>query len=135
MASLWADVLALFIAERRSDGAPIGYLSATRADFRNGHCHMSVFAAERFQRSLYPAEGAALFMVHVMRLYPFRKIYFELPEFNATELAHSLRSVAKVEGRLLDHEYHDGRYWDLLIASAGRDVVADRLAPLVGQTL
>lgn len=133
--SMWADALLLLLAERRSDGAPIGYLSATRADFRNGHCYMSAFSVDAFQRTLFAAEAGALFMTHLLSLFPFRKIYFEIPEFNADQMGHSLDLVGEIEGRLRDYEYFDGRHWDTLIVSVSRQRVGDLLAPLVGRSL
>jgi hypothetical protein len=134
VASFWSDALLVLIAERRSDGAHLGYLSATRADFRNGHCYVSVFIVGRFQRTVYAAESAVLFMAHIMRLFPFRKLYFEIPEFNATQVNHAIQSVGTVEGRLLEYEYCDGRFWDSLIVSVGRSEIETVLGPLVQQS-
>lgn len=129
--SLWADVLMLHVAERVSDGQRIGYMSSTRADFRNGHCYLSAVSSDKFHRTPYPAEAAILFMVHLLNMFPFRKIYFELPEFNAEQMGHSLRVVGDIEGRLREYEFYDGRYWDTFIVSISRKQVADILAPLV----
>jgi len=131
---IWADALVNHIAERRSDNRPVAFLSAMRADFRNGHCYIAVLADPKFVRSPYAAEAVGLFLVYLMTSFPLRKIYFETPAFNAEQFAPALSQLCVTEGCLTEYEYHDGRYWDYIIASISRSVIADRVATLVGHS-
>lgn len=119
---IWQGVLALFVVERAGDGAPIGVLSAYQPDHRNGHCRV---AAARLE----PADsmdtsfmsGMALFFDYLFGGWPFRKLYFETPEFNLSQFASAVdRGLLRVEARLTEFMFLADRYWDMLFLSVDR---------------
>jgi len=131
MNAIWSDALVNHIAERKTDGVRVAFLSAIRADFRNGHCYFAVLAAPDFTRTVFAGEAIFLFFVQLMENFPLRKIYFETAEFNAAQFAPALARFAVEEGRLREYEYYNGQYWDYLIFSVSRETVERRMAPLV----
>lgn len=61
-------------------------------------------------------EAFALFFRYLFRLWPLRKLYMELPEFNLPQFASAVRvGLLREEGRLRNDRYFDGAYWDQLI--------------------
>ena len=61
-------------------------------------------------------EAFALFVRYLFRLWPLRKLYLELPEFNLPQFASAVRvGLLKEEGRLRGDRYFDGAYWDQLV--------------------
>ena len=81
-------------------------------------------------------------MDYVFRVFDFRKLYGEVLEFNFAQFESGLSSESfEIEGRLKEHEYHDGKYWDLVYISlfrddwqsetaSNRDAIAQRAADL-----
>ncbi len=64
--------------------------------------------------------GAALFLEYVFRGWSFRKLYFELPEFNLAQFSRGVNRLFVEEGRLREHLYYDGRFWDKVILALYR---------------
>lgn len=119
---LWTGTLALFAVER-SGGEPIGILSAYQADHRNGHCRVA--AAQLQQDTSMDTSflaGLALFLDYLFTGWPFRKLYFETPEYNLAQFASAVdRGLMRQEARLEDFVFLADRYWDVLFLSTTRD--------------
>jgi RimJ/RimL family protein N-acetyltransferase len=132
ISSLWAGALVNHISEKRIGGERVAFMSAQRADMRNGHCYIAVIAAPEYVRSVHAAESIGLFLSYLMAAFPFRKLYVEVPEFNARAFGSSLNAIFSLEGRLRDYEYYDGRYWDFLTYSISRQEIETHVRRLVG---
>lgn len=123
-ASLWTDVLCNFLVfdTSSSDGSPIGLVSAYQPDHPNGHCRI---AAARFAPSTvagrHVLRGAMLLLDHVFRGWPFRKVYFEVPEYNLPQFSSGIGTLLIEEARLADYLYLDGRYWSMCFLAMTRE--------------
>lgn len=116
---LYNGTLAQFIVEECNDSAKprsIGLVAAYRARFDNGTAWLA------FQKLIPDSahgkmfEGMFLFVEYVFRTWNFRKLYAEIPGYNLASVTDVLSTFLVVEGTLADHEYHDGKWWDLVIA-------------------
>ncbi len=58
--------------------------------------------------------ASALFIDYLFDTWPLRKVYLELPEFNLVKFKNGLGKYFFEEGRLKDHFYAYGKYWDYL---------------------
>lgn len=101
----------------------LGLVSAYGADLNAGHAY---FAFQRtknqgdgFEGALH--EAAALFFSFLFDHFDLRKIYIELPSFNAPMLGSLVGSLFKVEGVLTEHYYFAGERWDQMICALSRD--------------
>jgi len=68
-----------------------------------------------------------LFIRYVLSCWDFRKVYFEGPEFNTVTFASAIGKSLDLEGVLKQHDYYDGRYWDVHILALYRDRFPDEL--------
>lgn len=116
-ADLWRDVLTQFMVESTPDPRPLGQVVAYGADFSQGWCYFGIVVRPDVWGTGVAAEAALLFLRHLFTTWPFRKVYVEFPEFNLPAIQSGLGTFYDLEGRLRDHEYYDGRYWDRIIAS------------------
>ncbi len=66
-------------------------------------------------------EGFLLFIQYVFDHFSFRKLYFEVPEFNDALLQGMDGHPLRREGNLVGHQYHAGRFWDMRIWALYRD--------------
>ena len=65
-------------------------------------------------------EASFLFVNYLFTNWNFRKIYVEAPSFVLEYYKSALGRVFVEEGRLREHEYFGGRYWDKLICAIWR---------------
>lgn len=66
-------------------------------------------------------ESCVLFIDWLFANYPFRKIYAESLDFNFEQFAKGDGRYFTVEGRLTNHELHNGRFCDNIIMAFERD--------------
>lgn len=122
--SLWNGVLAAFIFESLAPSSGCGVVSAYGADPRHGFAHLAAGTLESFggpvRDALCSAEAVALFVDFVFTGWNFRKIYIDVAAFNAPQFG-SFLERCEMEGRLKDHLYLDGEYWDLVTYALWRD--------------
>jgi hypothetical protein len=82
------------------------------------------FAVTRFDladRTLAFFEGVFLFVDYLFDTWPLRKVYADSLEFNFDQFAGGTATFFEVEGRLKDHVYLKGRYWDQIILAVWRE--------------
>lgn len=118
-AQLWDGVLCQFVVERVSDSAVLGHVALYNADHVNGHCYL---AGAKFSSAegIEFIVGLLLLVEHAFQGWPMRKIYLEAPEYNYSQFDGAEGWLMDVEGRLSEHTFLDGRYWDLVIGSISR---------------
>lgn len=63
--------------------------------------------------------STVMFIKYLFLVWPIRKVYFEMPEFNLVDLRQ--HPIIKEESRLRSHFYSDGKYWDYLTFAVYRD--------------
>lgn len=118
--ALWEGVLAQFALVSISTERLCGFVVSYTADMRNRSAHIAVNLMPDFRFAAWPLEGLVLFVDYLFRLYDFRKLYAEVLGFNFHAIASGLDEYFVEEGRLRQHEFHDGQYWDLHILAIWR---------------
>lgn len=118
--NLHRDVLTQFVVSAPKSHEVIGHVAAYRADFRNGHCYIGAVVRPNLIGSGMGAEGAVLLVDYLFANWNFRKIYLEAVSFNVPQFVSGMEKGIRCEGRLTDHHYHDGRFWDLLLLAVHR---------------
>jgi len=66
-------------------------------------------------------EGMLQFIQFLFDGWDFRKLYAEVPEYNAVGMFAEDSRAVRVEGRLVEHVFHDRRWWDMLIVALWRE--------------
>lgn len=118
--TIWDGSLAQYIVARREKGAPIGVVSAYRANFHDGHACVAAakFDLENPQPLLMI--GVALFIDYVFACWNFEKLYFEVAEYNLAQFGSGLDSLLDEEGRLRGHYWYGNHRWDQVILALYR---------------
>lgn len=117
---LWKEVLVQLVVESRSKKEPIGLVAAYSPDMKNGTVHLGVVLIPGRTRRGIGAEAGGLFVDYLFRTWNFRKLYGYTPGWNLDQFAEGANRAFREEGRLVTHEYYDGRYWDLHIMALYR---------------
>lgn len=121
IATLWQGVVAQYIIEELATSQPIGQVYLHRVDTGNATGYAAVAVLGSFARRGFALEAGGLFLDHVFKVWNLRKIYAESLDFNYSNFATGAGRYFREEGRLGEHEYHDGRYWDLVILALYRE--------------
>lgn len=121
VSSLWEGALAVFLVEHRPSDTPVGLVVSYQADFRSGTCSVGLVAAPHLPPGPNPIlDGFALFIDYLFTVWPFRKLYAEVAGFNFAQFASAVPLIFTEEGRLTEHDYYRGRYWDKHILALSR---------------
>jgi RimJ/RimL family protein N-acetyltransferase len=118
---LWHNTLAQFVIEHVEDNRRIGHVSSFDANERAGFCHIGVLFDPGVARSGWALESLLLFFDYLFTVFNLRKLYAEVLEFNFGQFASGAEHVFKIEGRLADHDWYDGRYWEMLVLALYRE--------------
>lgn len=131
--SLFDGVLTQFVVLDSAAVNPLGLAVLYNADQACGHVCFGMY------RSNIPAKGssgamtdAALLLIeYAFRTWPLRKVYLEVPEYNAG-LVSSLSDlgIAEQEGRLTEHLFWRANRYDMLIYALRRPQWTSRLSHL-----
>lgn len=119
--TLWAGVLTQYLVVANADDRVLGLVCAYDADLRAGTCFIGFARFDRRDRSPGLVEGVLLLTDHLFAHWPFRKLYGESLEFNLPEFGAGLGTLLVEEGRLREHMFAGGRYWDLCYLALYRD--------------
>lgn len=115
-ASFFQGVECAFAVCRRGADEPLGTAVVFDADYRNGHAKLAAAMYDKQLRG-WPLEGVALAIDYAFRVFNLRKLYLDVLEFNLPQFGSAVGTLFEVEGRLRDHHYLDGEYWDMAILS------------------
>lgn len=120
MQSLWHGVLSQFVVVRKGDHTPNGLVTAYGADFRNGRCHVAVIVSPDAEPGS-AMEALSLHIDYLFAVFPFQKLVAEVNDFNWAQFSAGEGRMFEREGILRQHEFHDGRYWDVHLLAIFRD--------------
>lgn len=128
VATVHDGVRAQFVVEMLDDERAVGLVVAYEHHDAGRHAKVGVlrFADRDPGDEGAVLEGLVLLIGHLFRTYPYRKLYVELPAYNAAFLE---PSIFEVEGVLRGHLFHDGEPVDLYVASLWRDRWAELAVP------
>lgn len=130
---MWQNVHAQFIVERVANTLPVGLVVAYDLNERDGLCRVGLLKFDLsaiFDPSFIL--GAAIFLDYLFYYWPIRKVYAESVAHNVSQFASGVDSgLLKIEGRLTDYSYRDGRYDDVLIVSLDRVVWQEKRLPFI----
>jgi RimJ/RimL family protein N-acetyltransferase/acyl carrier protein len=123
---LWQGVLTQFVIESIETGRPVGHAICYNPEFALGYAYVGAAVSADYTGSGLAVEALDLFVRYVFDIWPFRKLYFEVPEFNYPQFSGADRKKSaggalELEGRLRRHDFYRGRYWDRLILAVYRD--------------
>jgi RimJ/RimL family protein N-acetyltransferase len=119
---LWNGVQAQFVIETPEPRTRAGLVVAYNADLANGTVYLAALIDNKYHRQVWPMEGVLLFVNYLWQNWNFRKIYAETPEFSASQFSSGAGKYFVEEGRLREHQFFQGRYWDYIIYSMTREL-------------
>jgi RimJ/RimL family protein N-acetyltransferase len=116
----WQSVLVQLVVERRSAPGPVGLVVGFGPDLKNGTVSFGTLLQPSSVVRGSGAEASGMFIDYLFRAWPLRKVYAHVPAWNVNQFGSAIGPIFTEEGRLREHEYYDGKYWDVHIYSVTR---------------
>jgi len=129
--SIWNGIWCQFIVANRVTNEPLGIVMGYRPNFNDGHASVAQVMVDEAQGSGLGIEGLGLFVNLLFQSFNLRKLYFEVLEYNISRFRDTVGTWLKEEGRLKDHSYFAGRWWDQSILALYRDDFNQKAQPLL----
>jgi hypothetical protein len=127
VSTLGQGILAQFLIVSQGDGRALGIVCAYNADLANGFAYVALADFATASHTSLTMLGGAIFVDYVFKIWNLRKLYIDTIEFNLEQFSSGIGRLFTIEGRLKEHRYYDGQYWDQYILSIARDSwVAER---------
>lgn len=131
VARLWEGVVAQYLVCVAGSDRCLGLVATYSLDDRANHAHLAAAKFDPTSRDSTFMEGLALFIENTFASWPIRKLYLDVPEFNVDTFGSAIGSLLVEEGRLKDHDYAAGRFWDHLVLALYRDTWNEQTADLL----
>jgi RimJ/RimL family protein N-acetyltransferase len=115
------DEAALGIVLRDGDRL-IGSTGLHKIDWRNRHAAfgIAIGVVEEWGKG-YGAEATRLMVQHAFATLNLNRVWLEVYEFNQRGIRAYEKVGFQIEGRLRQHTFRDGRYWDVLVMGVLRE--------------
>lgn len=115
-----------FTVVANDTSAAVGLVVAYNHDPVNAVCSVAVLVAEELVGRRVGREAMDLFVTHLFRISPLRKVYAEVPGSTVAGVKPSSQEGGfedrfRIEGCLTDHWFIDGAYQDMVIVATHRD--------------
>ncbi len=118
-----------YVIEQRSDHRPLGVVDLFGYHPLDQTAHLALLIDPSVQSKGWPLEGVVLALELAFSSNSLRKIYIEVPAFNAERLS-SIRRFARREAILYQHVYYDGAFHDVEVFALDRELWS---APLLSR--
>ena len=123
--SLTNGVLVQFtVTSKRNPGTLIGLVTTYNANLREGWAYLAALSDPKWLQRGHIIESIELVLNYVFEVWPLRKIYLEVIDFNRDQFKFLPDGLAAEEGRLREHVFHGDHYWDLVTLTITREAWA-----------
>jgi RimJ/RimL family protein N-acetyltransferase len=120
-----------FIIESLTQAELVGWVSAYGEDEIAAYAYADVIVSPDYFDTGAGVEAFGLFVNYLFQCKNYRKVYIEAVDFTLHTYSSGLRRFFVEEGRLRDHEYLYGRYWDRYVFAVYRDTWAEHVMPML----
>lgn len=123
--------LAVFVVTDKLTSEAAGLVGCYEADLADGHAKIGMLSDVDPVSSELVVHGAILLVEYVFAVWHLRKVYFEFAEGTSRLPPEVSLRVARLEGRLRDHLFHQGAYRDLLVLAIDRHTWETTATPVL----
>lgn len=99
----------------------IGFLHNYQFSLKDGHCKLAECVKRNYRGSGLGAMAALIFMHQLFEMYPLRKMYLTVYDYNLESLRNNVRAGFCEEGKIRSYKYYNGQYYDMHYYSIYRE--------------
>lgn len=115
-----------FIAYSQSKNTPIGFIYSYGTNLIDGYCFSTIYITPEYRKIGAGALVGAKFLDYLFSHHCFRKIYFDVFDYNMASQKFLINSGCIEEGLLKKHKYYANGYHDLHRFALYRDVFYEK---------
>lgn len=104
----------------KNDDKPIGYAHNYDFSLQNGHCKIVTYLVQDYRDAGIGGISTIMFIDMLFKLYPLRKVYTAIYNYNQRSLFNNQKAGFTEEGVLNKYRYYHGEYHALHIMSIDR---------------
>ena len=120
----------LMIYSKKED-KPIGFLFSYNFNTNDRITYATIYVEKEYRRTYAAAVAGTLFCDYLFSFYDLRKIYAIVYDYNDASKDFLTHGGFVEEGRLKEHRYYNGRYYDMLTLALYRDKFYEKMAKLI----
>lgn len=109
----------------------MGYVHNYDFSLTDGHCKLAVCIAPGYRATGIGSIAAIMFMHRLFGLYPLRKLYSTIYDYNSESLRGNLAAGFTLEGTIREYRYFDSRFHDMHYLSISRERFENTIGKLV----
>ena len=109
-----------FIIRDSCSKKPLGYVHNYDFSLVDGHCKLVVYIIPEYRETGLGGIAAITFMKKLFAMYPLRKLYSTIYDYNRESLNSNLAAGFHEEANLSDYRYYDGEYHSIHYLSISR---------------
>lgn len=120
-----------FIIRESQHMEPLGYVHNYDFSLVDGHCKLVVYIIPEYREIGIGGMAAITFMKKLFAMYPLRKLYSTIYDYNRESLNSNLAAGFQEEANILDYRYYDGKYHSIHYLSISRQQFEKTIGRLV----
>ncbi len=97
------------------DDKIIGFIYSFRYKPNDGTLYTTVYISKDYRNKIYGVKAGLIFYKFLFEKYTIRKIYCCIYSYNDTMINIAEKGGYRLEGKLLNHKYYNGKYYDMFI--------------------
>lgn len=100
---------------------PIGFINSFDYNSNDGYLNIAIFIDEKYRKTVFSLETGLIFLNYLFDVYPIRKIYCTVFDYNIDSQNFLNKAGFLLEGELKEHKYFNGKYHNMKIFVLYRD--------------
>ena len=113
-------MLAQFLVVSSETNEAAGHVVCYDAEANSGHAHIGAIFDPDYMHAGIAVDAVTVFVRYLFATYSLRKLYLDVRGFNYELISSGAGRFFQVEGKLRDHDYYNGQYWDKYILAIYR---------------
>lgn len=110
---------------------PLGYVHNYDFSLTDGHCKLVVYIIPEYRKTGIGGIAAVTFMKRLFSMYPLRKLYSTVYEYNKESLQSNFAAGFEEEGIIRDYRYYNGKYHSMHYLSMSKQQFENTIGKLV----
>ena len=120
-----------FMIYSKQNRCPIGFVYSYQLNQNDKVCYMTIYIEKDYRKSFVSAVAGTLFCDYLFSFYDLRKIYALVYDYNTASKDFLLHAGFVEEGRLKEHRYYSGKYYDMITLALYRTIFYTKMKKLL----
>lgn len=120
-----------FMIYTKKENKPIGFLFSYQFNTNDRICYTTIYVEKEYRKTRVAAVAGTMFCDYLFSFYDLRKIYAIVYDYNNASKDFLTHAGFSEEGRLKEHRYYSGKYYDMLTLALYRDTFYEKMKKVI----